>query len=71
MKSAIVQTATRRMRITVGDVLEGAEGTSVARIKITYIGRGYSDHLIIARRVQLESGEVPWTLSHRDWRRVR
>lgn len=83
MKSALVQTSTRRMRVRVGDVLRGAEGDVVTTIEIMYIGRacyGDDERLIIARtiantrdgkRASFDRGESDWTLSCRDWRRVR
>ena len=70
MKTALVDTATRRMRVRAGDVLEGTEGSSVARIEITYLGRGYCDVLIVARALPGKDERL-WTLRWRDWRRVR
>lgn len=79
MKRADVHTAKRRMRVHVGDVLEGSEVGFVSTIRITYIGNG--GRMIIARELKriapngsLKRGvgdESNWTLSQRDWKRVR
>lgn len=68
MKAAVVQTKTRRMRIWVGDVLEGREGKHVARVTVTYLGNG--GDLIVVRDAR-DGYEAPWTLSCRDWKVVK
>jgi hypothetical protein len=70
MKAAIVQTSTRRMRVHVGDILEGVEGKQTTRLEIMYLGRSYYEPLVIARKLPSRY-EGPWTLSCRDWRRVK
>lgn len=68
MKCATVETSTRRMRVWVGDVLEGDD----ERIEIMYLGNG--GDLIIARSIRadgLVDSEMDWTLQDRDWRVVQ
>jgi hypothetical protein len=67
------------MHVHVGDVLQGDEDGYVSSIHITYIGNG--GDMIIARELKciapdgtLKRGvdrEMNWTLSQRDWQRVR
>lgn len=72
MKSAMVETSTRRMRIRVGDVLEGTESgpgwSHTDRLEITYIGRGSDGPVLVVRHNGHEVRN--WTLGCRDWKRV-
>src|SRR3990167_1089358 len=81
-RTCIVQTATRRMRIRVGDVLRGVEGDVTSTIEVMYlgVGRRAADKLIICHTVREtchgveckpHPGEQPWTLACRDWQRVK
>lgn len=60
----------RRHRWRVGDVLEGIEGRSVARILITAIGERW----IFARAIwrngrTVTESECQWALTTRDWKK--
>lgn len=71
MKEAMIRTATRRMRVRVGDVLRGEAGGTFATIRITYIvGHSYGFPLIVAERLP-DGHEDTWTLSCRDWRKLK
>ena len=69
LTTAIVQTSTRRMRVRIGDVLEGYEGSDLARVEVRYIGRSeWSEPYVVCRS---NGNDCCWTFQDRDWKKVK
>jgi len=80
-KSAVVQTSTRRLRVYVGDVLEGTESgvdwSCTRRIRVEYVGRnvdGYAQPCVLCTTLGPGAScerEASWDLGLRDWQIVK